>query len=239
LKTAPVALFAVVAVLGAAAGFYSYRHYVARAPGAQPETVPMAAPTPPIEAAASGADAEGTAEAPALKIPEEVPDVKLADLQGTARSLRAIPGKTRLFNFWASWCEPCRREIPLLNALQSTHKADGLQIVGIAVDMRPAVDKFLKFTPLHYLVLVGEEEGMEAAQKFGMELALPFTVFADAQNRIVAIKLGELHRDEAEAILAQVQKLNAGQVSLEASRASISTLLKTLAIERAKQSPPG
>ena len=62
-------------------------------------------------------------------------------------------------------------------------KADGIQIVGIAVDMRPAVDKFLKVTPLHYLVLVGEEEGMEAAQKFGMELALPFTVFADAKNR--------------------------------------------------------
>ena len=237
MKIAPVALFTLVAVLGAAAGFFSYRHFLAHAPGAEPRTVPAAEQTSPT-ASASGASAEAPAEAPALRIPEEVPDVKLADLQGAPRSLRSIPGKTRLFNFWASWCEPCRREIPLLNALQSTHQAEGLQIVGIAVDMRAAVDKFLKVTPLHYLVLVGEEEGMEAAQKFGMELALPFTVFADAKNRIVAVKLGELHRDEAEAILAQVQKLNAGQASLEASRTAIATTLKTLAIERAKQTHP-
>jgi thiol-disulfide isomerase/thioredoxin len=238
LKIAPVALFTVVAVLGAAAGFLSYRHYEAHAPGIEPATVPAPAKTPPT-AAASTASAEAPPEAPALTIPEEVPDVQLTDLQGTPRSLRSIPGRVRLFNFWASWCEPCRREIPLLNSLQTEDKAEGIQIVGVAVDMRAAVDKFLKLTPLHYIVLVGEEEGMEAAQKFGMELALPFTVFADAQNRIVAIKLGELHRDEAEAILAHVQKLNAGQESLEASRAAISTVLKTLAIERAKQSHAG
>ncbi len=237
MKIAPVALFTLVAVLGAAAGFLSYRHYAAHSGLTVRAALPAPGARPAASAAANEASAEAPTEAPALKIPEEVPDVHLADLQGTPRSLRAIPGRTRLFNFWASWCEPCRREIPLLNALQGAHKADGLTIVGIAVDTQAAVQTFLKSTPLHYTVLVGEEDGAEAAQKFGMELALPFTVFADAKDRIVAIKLGELHHDEADAILAQLQKLNAGQQSLEASRAAISTLLKSLAIERSKQTP--
>ena len=229
MKAAPIALLSVVALLGATAGFLTYRHLWGQA---RPAGVAAAAPQPTPSAVQESAPAE----APALAIPEEVPDLKLPDLSGAPRALRAVSGHTRLYNFWATWCEPCQREIPLLNALQSAHGGQDLQIVGIAVDAKAAVQTFLKTTPLHYTVLVGEEEGAEAAQKFGMELALPFSVFADEHNRIIAVKLGELHRPEADAILAEMASLRAGKETLEAARAAIATALKALAVERAKQS---
>jgi thiol-disulfide isomerase/thioredoxin len=230
LKLAPAALYTLVALLGAAAGFLSYRHYLQTQPTIVATAAQSPSPEAPIQEAAPVID-----DAPA-PIPEEVPDLKLADLGGAKRALRAVLGRTKLYNFWASWCEPCRREIPLLNSLQNTHRAEGLAIVGIAVDTPAAVRTFLKTTPLHYTVLVGEEDGAEAAQKFGVQLALPFTVFADAQNRIVAIKVGELHPEEADAILGHMKGLSAGQETLPAARSAIATALRGLAVERAKQS---
>jgi len=91
-------------------------------------------------------------------------------------------------------------------------------------------------THLNYTSLVGEEEGLEAAQKFGMELALPFSVFADDHNRIVAIKVGELHRDEADVILGQLRALQSGATTLAAAQALIAESMKTFALKRAKQS---
>jgi thiol-disulfide isomerase/thioredoxin len=228
-KIAPAALYTLVGVLGATAGFLTYRHYLA----AQPKIVAVRPSAPAAQAAAAP---DATQSPPARPIPEDVPDLAMVDLAGTRHGLRAIPGRTHLFNFWASWCEPCRREIPLLNTLQSEGHSEGLSIVGIAVDTRTNVVDFLKATPLHYTVLVGEEDGAEAAEKFGMELGLPFTVFADSRNRIVAIKLGELHRDEADAILAQMRNLEAGKVSLESARDAISEALRALGAERSKQS---
>ncbi len=233
MKIAPAALYTLVALLGAAAGFLSYRHYL----NGRPQIVAIAAQSPAPARRPTEPAAPITSGPAAPAIPEQVPDIKLADLSGTQRALRTIPGRTRLYNFWASWCEPCRREIPLLNALQGAHRAEGLAIVGIAVDSPAAVHKFLKKTPLRYTVLVGEEDGAEAAQRFGMQLALPFTVFADAKNQIVAIKVGELHPDEADAILKHMNSVAAGRESVAVARTSISNALKTLAVERSQQSP--
>ena len=214
MKTAPAVLLLAAALAGAAAGFLAYRHH--------------AAPT-------AGLSAVAPAATPAPTIPTQVPDIQLQDLAGRPHSLRG-QGGPRLFNFWATWCEPCRREIPLLNTLQDAYRADGLQIVGIAVDFRDSVQTFLKTTKLHYTLLVGEEDGLEAAQKFGMELLLPFSVFADEHNRIVAVKVGELHRDEADVIMANLRLLKAGQETLAEAQGAIARTLKEMSLERAKQS---
>jgi thiol-disulfide isomerase/thioredoxin len=183
----------------------------------------QAAPTPPAPQ-----------DVAVRAIPEEVPDVRLPDMAGQPHALRQNAGRARLYNFWASWCEPCRREIPLLNALQASYgTTDRLEIIGIAVDFHDAVRDFLAKTRLNYTSLVGEEEGLDAAQKFGMELALPFSVFADEHNRIVAIKVGELHRDEADVILGQLRALRAGATTLPAAKAAIAESMKALAINRA------
>jgi thiol-disulfide isomerase/thioredoxin len=225
---------ALVFVSGAA-GFLAYRH-MAPAPAsiaALPTSTAVApAPTAP-DPAAPAAGAASTAS----PIPEEVPDLSLPDMSGKAYALRHNGGRPRLYNFWATWCEPCRREIPLLNTLQASYgRSDRLEIVGIAVDFQDAVTKFVAKTSLHYTSLVGEEQGLEAAQRFGMELALPFTVFADEQNRIIAVKVGELHRDEADLILGQLRALRTGATTLPAARALIAESLKTFSLKRAKQS---
>ena len=234
MKYLPIGVLALIALVAGVAGYYGFQRI-------RPQAVVVSSPTPAPAAAAVGAGVpesgtDTTAEAPAAAIPEEVPDLTLADLAGKRHALRNGGGHARLFNFWATWCEPCLREIPLLNALQQDHAAEGLQVVGIAVDMRDSVRKFLRTTPMRYTLLVGEDDGFEAAQKFGMTLALPFSVFADENNRIIAVKLGELHREEAATILANMRALRAGTTTLPAAREDIDQAMKAFAIERAKQS---
>jgi thiol-disulfide isomerase/thioredoxin len=230
MKNLHIGVLASVALAAGVAGFYAYQKVRSQTTDVPIPTL-VSAPVP----AATSTDAP--TDAPATAIPEEVPDIALADLKGKRHSLREGNGHARLFNFWATWCEPCRREIPLLNALQQDHAAEGLEVVGIAVDMRDSVLTFLRTTPMHYTLLVGEDDGFEAAQKFGMALALPFSVFADENNRIIAVKVGELHREEAATILANMRALRAGTTTLAAARQDISQALKSLAIDRAKQSP--
>ena len=78
-----------------------------------------------------------------------------------------------MVNFWATWCAPCRREIPLLNKIRMERKPQNAEIVGIAVDFKEDVAKFLHKTPLQYPLLVGEEDGLAAAEAFGMGMAFP------------------------------------------------------------------
>jgi thiol-disulfide isomerase/thioredoxin len=239
LKAAPAALITAAALTGVAAGFLAYRHYAPMDGGLRPLALSApgsTAPATPATAIPTPTPATVAPAAPA--IPALVPAVTLSDLAGKAHALRDNAGHARIYNFWATWCEPCRREIPLLNQLQARNGAAGLQVIGIAVDFRDSVQKFLRTTRLHYTLLVGEEDGLEAAQKFGMELLLPFSVFADEQNRIVAVKVGELHQDEADAILDLMRALKAGQLTLPQAQESIAATLKQLGLERTKQSKP-
>jgi thiol-disulfide isomerase/thioredoxin len=155
-------------------------------------------------------------------IPEMRPDVTLADRDGQSRSLSEWDGKPLVINFWATWCAPCRREIPMLNALAAEQAAAGVEVIGIAIDFREDVLKYLEKMPIHYTVLIGEQDGMAAARAFGMEsIGLPFTAFTDLQGRIVTIHVGELHRDQAAVILSAVKAVDAGTIDMEAARARI------------------
>lgn len=147
-------------------------------------------------------------------------------------------GRVLVVNFWATWCEPCRREIPLLLKLRREHAADGVEVVGIAVDSRDAVLKYAQDMHIDYPVLVGEQEGFEAVQAFGMETVLPFTVFTDRQARIVTLKVGELHADEAAFILDRVKDVDSGRLALADARRQISAQIAQLAAERARAGTP-
>jgi thiol-disulfide isomerase/thioredoxin len=171
-----------------------------------------------------------------LVVPATVPDIKLKDLSGKLHALTEFKGAPAIYNFWATWCAPCRREIPLLNALQAAYSADKLQVVGMAIDFREDVQKFVKTTALNYALLVGEDDGLEAAAKFGMEVVLPFSVFADSQGQIVAVKVGELHRSEADAILVAIRALQGGKTTLAVAKQQISLRLRQISLERAANS---
>ena len=144
----------------------------------------------------------------AAVIPDRRPDVTLADRDGKPRSLAEWNGRPQVINFWATWCAPCRREIPMLNQLATDGARPEIALIGIAIDFREDVLTYLEKTPIDYTVLIGEQDGLDAARAFGMEsLGLPFTAFVDKQGRIVTMHLGELHRPQADVILSIVRAL--------------------------------
>jgi thiol-disulfide isomerase/thioredoxin len=171
--------------------------------------------------------------APQRAIPERVPDLSLPGPDGKSHRLSEWKGQPLLINFWATWCEPCRREIPLLKALRHERHGEGLQVVGIAVDYPAAVRTYASERGIDYPLLVGEQGGLAAVSAFGMDTVLPFSVFADATGRVVALKVGELHRDEAEFILDRLSEVDRGSLSLPAARAAISDGIARLSAARA------
>jgi thiol-disulfide isomerase/thioredoxin len=159
-------------------------------------------------------------------IPEFRPDVTLADRDGKPRALSEWDGKPAVINFWATWCAPCRREIPMLNTLAREESYARFEIIGIAIDFREDVLKYLETRPIDYTVLIGEQDGMAAARAFGMDsIGLPFTAFTDQQGRIATIHVGELHRDQAEVILSAVQAVDAGTIDMPTARRRIRDLI--------------
>jgi len=219
----------VIAVLAGAAlaGFGS--HYLLGRREAQ-------GPVPTAGTASPSAPAEEARETKKA-IPETVPDVTLADREGKPRSLAEWRGRPLLINFWATWCAPCRREIPLLMDLRRERRASDLEVIGIAVDFREEVLAYAKEIGIDYPLLIGEEDGLAAVDAFGMEMLFPFTVFADREGQIVALKVGELHRDEADFILDRMQEVEAGSLDLAAAREQIASRLRDLAAERARAQP--
>ncbi|MFI4879826.1 MAG: TlpA family protein disulfide reductase [Steroidobacterales bacterium] len=167
------------------------------------------------------------------KVPERLPDVRLPGLDGASHQLSQWSGRPVVVNFWATWCEPCRREIPLLEQLRAENAAKKLEIVGIAIDHGDEVRKYTVDHKISYPILLGERGGFEAAQAFGMDTVLPFSVFADSQGRVVALKVGELHRDEAEFIIDRIGEVDSGTLSLKAARDAIGAAIARLAAARA------
>jgi len=175
---------------------------------------------------------------PATKpIPAQVPDVALADADGVRHKLSEWRGRPLLINFWATWCAPCRREIPLLKRLRRERAAEGVEVIGIAVDFRDAVQHYAHEMGIDYPVLIGEQDGLEAIAAFGMDTVFPFTVFADGQGRIVTLKIGELHADEGRFILDVLESVNQGRTGLPDARQKIADGIAALAAQRAAGKP--
>ena len=225
---------AAIILLGGAAGFFVAQ--LARE--ARTQGLVDTAPTPPPpEVRQSREEAEqGRGAAPRV-IPTTVPEVSLADGNGVKHSLAEWKGRPLMINFWATWCDPCRREIPLLKALRHERARDGVEIVGIAVDFRDAVQSYAHDMGIDYPVLIGEQDGLDAIAAFGMDTVFPFTVFADAQGRIVTLKIGELHADEAHLILDEVKAVDSGHSDLAVAKKNIAEGVAALAAKRAQQEP--
>ena len=104
-------------------------------------------------------------------------------------------------NFWASWCEPCRKEIPEFIELEEKFGDKGLVFVGIAVDQKERAASFSKNIGINYPVLVGDMRAMMLAEAAGnRQGALPFTVVIDRDGKITGTKLGTLSRSKLESM---------------------------------------
>ncbi|MBS1137726.1 MAG: hypothetical protein H6R11_1680 [Proteobacteria bacterium] len=168
-------------------------------------------------------------QAPVAQLSETIPEFQLADRDGRMRSLADWDGKSRIINFWATWCAPCRKEIPLLQQLEREHGPEGFQVIGIAVDFRDKVLAYADEMKIDYPILIGEQEALDAAAAFGVDvIGFPFTIFTDRRGRIVAAHMGELTAAEAGLILAAVRKVDADQVTPLQARAEIEAGLPAL-----------
>lgn len=128
-------------------------------------------------------------------------DFTLKDPAGKDVRLDQFKGRPLIINFWATYCGPCKAEIPVFNDLLVEHKAERLAILGISYDDAPAdIVKFLETTPMHYPVLVGlnHDDLMDA---FDASVALPTTWVIDADGSVIAKHIGPETRDWFEAQL--------------------------------------
>jgi cytochrome c biogenesis protein CcmG/thiol:disulfide interchange protein DsbE len=132
------------------------------------ETLQEPAPT---SYALAGAEVSGVA-----------PGFTLVDMNGRSVSLADFKGKVVILDFWATWCPPCKREIPDFIKLQSEYGSKGVQIVGIALDQPNKVQAFVKDNGMNYPVLLGTDE---VAAHYGGVEAIPTTFIIDKHGKIV------------------------------------------------------
>jgi thiol-disulfide isomerase/thioredoxin len=167
-------------------------------------------------------------------IPDLLPAFSINDLKGQPTTAAAWPGKSLIVNFWATWCGPCQREVPLLKALSSEWSDKNVEVVGIAVDHPDAVQGFAQRFKIDYPLLVGEQNALDLATQLGLSTPVfPFTVFTDRSGRVVALFIGELHRPQADLILSVLQNLNQDKVQLPEAKRLIADGLEKLTGNRA------
>ncbi len=129
---------------------------------------------------------------------------KLRDLDGTLRTLEEWRPKVLVLNFWATWCEPCREEIPALVRARQNKMSVGLgaEFVGIALDQAAKVREFASKIPISYPILLGDTAGLALIKALGnVSGSLPFTVIVDAKGNIAWRHLGALSQELIEAKL--------------------------------------
>lgn len=132
-----------------------------------------------------------------LKVGDRADDLALPDLDGKTQPLSQWRGKRVLLNFWATWCAPCRKEMPELSAAQTRYP--GVQVIGVALDQPQAVREYLKHTKVDYPILIGIDADPEPTLRFGDTVgALPYSVLIGPDGKIERTKLGPFSATELE-----------------------------------------
>jgi thiol-disulfide isomerase/thioredoxin len=168
----------------------------------------------------SAAVMRSTSAGPGLR-----PIFELLSPDGVPVSSGQWEGKPLVVNFWATWCAPCRREIPMLMEMQLEHSAAGLLLIGIALDYPDAVGRYAREMEMNYPLLVGEQDAMDVAKAFGLDLiVLPETVFSLSDGRTLHRHIGELHAGQAARIIDILWQTEDGAIDF----ARAQTLLKAM-----------
>jgi len=140
------------------------------------------------------------AQAVSASVPEFW-NLQWATPQGGELLLKTMAGRPLLINFWATWCPPCVEELPLINAFYQENKANGWQVLGLAVDKVSQVSAFLNKTPLAFPVGMAGFGGTELSRSLGnLTGALPFTIALDAKGNILLRKMGQVTAGELQLL---------------------------------------
>jgi thiol-disulfide isomerase/thioredoxin len=128
-----------------------------------------------------------------------------ADTDGAAASLGRFQGKVMVVNFWATWCAPCREEMPAFERLQAKWAPRGVQFVGLSSEEPAPVRRFARDVHVSYPLWVGGDEVGILGRRLGNRLGvLPFTVLLDRQGRVVDRKVGPYTESALDSRLAEI-----------------------------------
>ncbi|MDD4916076.1 MAG: TlpA disulfide reductase family protein [Methylococcales bacterium] len=129
-------------------------------------------------------------------------DASFPDTAETQQPLSQWRGKLLVINFWATWCPPCLKEIPEFIRLQAEYQRHGLQFVGIAIDDKQSVLKYLQDGGVNYPVLIAGDGGIAYARQLGNIInAVPYTVIVDQPGQVVYRQPGEFSPDSLRQII--------------------------------------
>lgn len=127
---------------------------------------------------------------------------QLSNANGVNQDLSQYKGKIIVLNFWATWCPPCREEMPELSALHNEYKNKNVLVLGIAVDELDLVKKFSEESPVSYPLFAAENEGMELGSSLGNDKGvLPYTVIINADGSVVDTYFGRINKTLLESAL--------------------------------------
>lgn len=131
----------------------------------------------------------------------------LTDLEDRPAALARFKGKPLIVNFWASWCAPCRAEIPELNTFRTRHKGN-IEVLGIGIeDDADIARQFQRKNPMQYPVFIAKEQGIPLMKALGnTKGGLPYTLFIDRNGLIVNVKLGLLKKADLDNMEATLLK---------------------------------
>ena len=128
--------------------------------------------------------------------------IRLPDLDGKLESLEKWRGKVLVVNYWATWCVPCREEIPVFVRLQERYRDRGVQFVGIALDQPNKVRPYAAELGMNFPILIGDIDVIEVTRRLGNRAgALPFTVIVSRTATIAATQLGALTESKLETLI--------------------------------------
>jgi len=146
--------------------------------------------------------AGGAAAADSGAVVDQVYAARLADLNGGVQKVGQWQGQVLVVNFWATWCAPCRDEIPGFARLQERYGPRGLQFVGIAIDQPDKVAEFSREFHINYPLLIGGLESMELMRQAGNRAGiLPYTLVIDRDGKLVSREPGGLKETRLEQLV--------------------------------------
>ena len=122
-------------------------------------------------------------------------DARFSDLEGVEQPLSQWQGKVIVLNFWATWCPPCREEMPELSAMQKQYKDQDLVIVGLSTEDIETTKTYLTSAKVSYPILAGDMQAMNFAESLGNNQGiLPYTVIIDSKGKIVKTFFGRVNQ---------------------------------------------
>ena len=180
-----ISLAIAAALVAATAGMYTARQQA----GTAPSTVPATA---------------SQARHAALN---SLLGLELADTSGARQPLAQWKGKIMVLNFWATWCPPCRKEIPAFSAMSGKYRDKGVQFVGISIDTASNVRDFQREHQVGYPLLIAEPSVVQLTESLGNAAqGLPFTVIVDKTGVISRVKVGMLSEDDLDTTLGRLTR---------------------------------